>query len=93
MTAQVIDLDKARMGRPSREHVELYRRVAQDQRAELRVRRSETEQMVEAIEPHLARLEMVARTLGPSALASVYAIRGAVATHARRWGVEPKRTA
>jgi hypothetical protein len=93
MTSPVIDLDKARMGRPSREFTELYRRAAQDQRMELRVWREETAEMVEAILPHLARLEMVARDLGPTAMASVYAIRGAVDSHARRRGVEPKRTA
>lgn len=76
MTAEVIDLDKARMGRPSREHIELYRQAALEQRMEARVLRTETAQRATAVEPHLRRLELLAKATGaPTAIESVRAIR------------------
>lgn len=94
MTATVVDIDKVRMGRPSRKHIELYRQVALDERMEVRVRKDETARLLADVEPQLRRLEMVARRLSsPAALASVETIRGALQSHARRWGIEPPRAA
>lgn len=94
MRAPVIDIDKARMGRPSQAQLEGLREFAREQRAELRVRRDEAAETVDAIAPHLMRLEMLARAAGsPTAMQSVTAIRAALATHARRWGVTPPRAA
>lgn len=89
MTPSVIDIDKARMGRPSKAREELFRAAAIEQRMEARVRNDEAARLAHAIEPDLRRLEMVARAVGaPAALRSVTTIRQAVASHARRAGIE-----
>ena len=91
MTAPGIDIDQPRTGRPSQHRVELYRRFAIEQRAELRTRAEEEAQMAEAIAPLINRLRLMAE--GPVARATVAEMERLAARHARRWAPQSPEAA
>ncbi len=62
-----------------------HRTEASDLRMELTARRLDALELVEAAQPFLSRLELVAHEVGPVAYQHVAALRSLLARHARQW--------
>lgn len=80
MVAEPIQLH----GRPSKLHLNGLQTTNEYLRAEVRALRDERAEDVDAIRPHLRRLEIVAHEYGPAAMASVRAIEARLERMSRR---------
>lgn len=65
------------------------RTEADDLRMEIAARRMDAFDLVDAAQPYLSRLELVAHEVGPVAYQHVAALRGLLARHARQWTEGP----
>lgn len=84
-TLRVLDGGLApKRGRPS---------AADDYRLEMAARRSEEQAMDSAMEPLMARLELIARQAGPVLWRTVAEVVHLQARHARRWSEDPESAA
>ena len=70
-----------------------HRTEADNLRIELRVAHTEAVRLVIAAQPHLSRLEMVAREIGPTAMQSVFALRNLLDRNVEQRSTDPEPAA